>query len=345
MDPRRTGWLYAVGLGVLLLAPPPGLAAPQVVTDSGDITDGVNSFRAALGDPQNGGTPGEQAAGRREINWDGVPAAVTNVDTFPAAFFNTNSTRGSVYSPANGFRVSDNDFSDINPNYLDEFAAFSPIKTFMVVGGNTMEVLFQVAGATTPAAISGFGVVFSDVDVAGSARLELFRGAQSLGVWEAPVRSDAGGLSFLGVTFDDDTLITRVRITSGQGALGPAVQDVSDGGALDLVVMDDFLYGEPHADSDLDGVVNAEDEVAGSDTRAKVDLNGNAAGQTPLDNRTLASGATIQDLVLECQQDSTSLASYRRCLRRLANRLRASREITANEHAQFLRLAGRVRLD
>ena len=37
---------------------------------------------------------------------------------------------------------------------------------------------------------------------------------------------------------------TAKRITSGQGTLGAAT-DVSDGGSVDLVVMDDFIYGEP----------------------------------------------------------------------------------------------------
>ena len=46
------------------------------------------------------------------------------------------------------------------------------------------------------------------------------------------------GLSFLGVTFTD--AIGRVRITSGNTALGP-----NDGGAVDVVALDDFIYSEP----------------------------------------------------------------------------------------------------
>jgi hypothetical protein len=42
-------------------------------------------------------------------------------------------------------------------------------------------------------------------------------------------------------------MVARVRITSGQRALGADVQDLSDGGNQDLVVMDDFLYSEPQA--------------------------------------------------------------------------------------------------
>ena len=45
----------------------------------------------------------------------------------------------------------------------------------------------------------------------------------------------------------DTPLVAQVRITSGQRALGADVQDLSDGGNLDLVVMDDYLYAEPQA--------------------------------------------------------------------------------------------------
>jgi hypothetical protein len=43
----------------------------------------------------------------------------------------------------------------------------------------------------------------------------------------------------LGVTFTTER-IARVRITTGNSSLGP-----NDGGAVDVVVMDDFLYSEP----------------------------------------------------------------------------------------------------
>jgi hypothetical protein len=46
-------------------------------------------------------------------------------------------------------------------------------------------------------------------------------------------------LSFLGVRFLDDE-VARVRITSGNRALGP-----NENNGRDLVVMDDFIYGEP----------------------------------------------------------------------------------------------------
>ena len=46
----------------------------------------------------------------------------------------------------------------------------------------------------------------------------------------------------------DAPVVARVEIKSGKGALGTNLADVSDrdhAGARDLVVMDDFIYGEP----------------------------------------------------------------------------------------------------
>src|SRR5690242_21855213 len=52
-------------------------ARARIFTAAGDITPSVNAFRDALG-TLNANTPGSQAGGRREINWDAVPAANTD---------------------------------------------------------------------------------------------------------------------------------------------------------------------------------------------------------------------------------------------------------------------------
>jgi hypothetical protein len=217
----------------------------QVVSASGDVSGAVAQFRALLGDPLNGVTPGSQPAGRREINWDAVPAAFTNNDALPGDFFNTRSPRGAVFTgPA--FRVSDQNLAEVDPSYASQFTFFSPRKTFAVTGSTVMETQFQVPGATTPAFVRGFGVVFVDVDRQGSATLEFFGLSGRLGRFDAPVQSAGSPLSFLGVVFQD-TVVTRVLIVSGHAPLGAGVKDLSDGGRDDLVVMDDFLYSEPQA--------------------------------------------------------------------------------------------------
>lgn len=58
----------------------PQVPASQLVTGSGDITASVALFRALLGEPRNGGAVGPAAAGRREVNWDGVLAEFNNSD-------------------------------------------------------------------------------------------------------------------------------------------------------------------------------------------------------------------------------------------------------------------------
>jgi hypothetical protein len=226
-------------------APDPGPQA-TVFSASGNIVAEVDNFRNALG-PSNGGTAGEQPAGRREIGWDGAGAnPFNNRDDFPAAFFNTNVKSGAVFTTSGtGFRNDSTLFTEVNPNYGAQFTTFTPTKIFAPVGSNQLDQLFQVAGQPTPAVVNGFGIVLSDVDVADKTTIELFaQDGSTLGIYAAPVRSDAAGLSFIGVMYAE-ALIARVRITLGTGALGANVNDVSAGGTLDLVVLDNLIYGEP----------------------------------------------------------------------------------------------------
>jgi hypothetical protein len=230
--------------GTVPLTPP---EVPTVISASGDITAKVDEFRALLGAPSNGGTAGEQAAGRREINWDGAGAnPFNNQDDFPASFFNTNVKSGAVFTtPGTGFRNDDQEFAGVNAAYPDQFAAFSPAKIFSPIGSNVLDVHFQVAGQPSPARVIGFGAVFSDVDVANGTTIEFFDASgESLGFVAAPVRSDLGGQSFVGARFAEP-IVARVRLTFGTGALGAAVNDVSAGGTVDLVVGDNWIYGEP----------------------------------------------------------------------------------------------------
>ena len=220
---------------------------PVTLSATGDIVGRVDEFRALLGDPSNGGTAGEQPTGRREIAWDGAGAnPFNNRNDFPASFFNTNVKSGAVFTTSGtGFRNDSLVFKEVNSTYADEFGAFSPTKVFAPVGSNVMDVLFQVAGEPAPALVTGFGAVFSDVDVAGRTRIEFFDASGvSLGSIAAPVRSDAAGFSFVGARFSE-AIVARVRITLGTGALGATFNDVSAGGTADLVVADNFIYGEP----------------------------------------------------------------------------------------------------
>lgn len=235
----------AVAAGLALAPALSAHAASVVFSDAGpdaaSIAATVDAFRAQLGEPNNANTPGSQPTGRREINWDG------GGDAAPATQFPTPMTtfasRGNVNTtPGTGFEISGQplpEFGDINPTYPDIFTTFSSPRLFAPLGSNVLDVLFTIPGTTDePAVSSGFGAVFTDVDLAATTLMEFFDplGA-SLGTFAAPVFDQ--GLSFLGVFFDD-TFISRVRITLGNSALGP-----NDGAGIDVVALDDFVYGEP----------------------------------------------------------------------------------------------------
>ena len=227
------GWSFTAG------------AVPTVFKATGDISTEITDFQAALGEPNNGNAPGPIANGRRQINWD---AGIVPFD-MPGNFFNSApTTRGAEFSTSGtGFAVSndseginDNEFDTINPTYADQFKTFSAPRLFTPVGSNVLDVNFFVPATDTPAVVSGFGAIFTDVDLVNSTKLEFFDFNDNLLLSEF-VDPDPQGLSFLGATFSLNTL-SRVRITSGNTAIGPD-DDPTNG--VDIVVIDDLLYGEP----------------------------------------------------------------------------------------------------
>jgi hypothetical protein len=227
---------------------PPGNSYASYIAqgDSVAIANSLVAYRTALGGDLNAPNTPPAATGRREINWDGVAPAVTNVDNFPGAFFNVNSKRGALLStPGTGLRVDSTDFATGNPGLGDQFKSFSPKKLFMAVGSNQVEVAFKLAGTTTDGLVNGFGVVFSDVDRLGSTRVDYFdaTGARIASLL-APAQTGEREYSFVGAVFTSP-MIASVVITSGEAALTATSLDLSAGGNKDLVVMDDFLYGEP----------------------------------------------------------------------------------------------------
>src|SRR5437773_2016532 len=81
---RRMRWIQLAAVAVMAAcndyratAPAPVPPEATVFSATGMIGATVNQFRAILGAP-NGGTAGEQPAGRREINWDGAAAIPFN---------------------------------------------------------------------------------------------------------------------------------------------------------------------------------------------------------------------------------------------------------------------------
>jgi len=250
------------------------VAAPIVFQAAGPTADSiegtVDAYRAALGDPNNLNNPNNldqsgQPIGRREINWDGGGNNVTT-DTPVTPFNNFLNARGAQFTtpgtglsqappsggPQGGLVTLFN-----NPTYGTIFSTFSLPRLFTPVGSNITDALFFVPGTNggVPATVRGFGAVFTDVDQpdgSGPGKKHGNRGASTLIEYFGadgdllfssfvPAAPGDAGLSFFGIVFDD-ARIARVRITSGNVAPGP-----DDGGKHDVVMMDDFLYGEPQS--------------------------------------------------------------------------------------------------
>ena len=226
-------------------------AAPpaQTVSAAGDIAAAVEQYRTLLG-ANNGGEPTTRATGRREINWDSLPDEAAAPNDYVSDFFNSPTApraRGIVLTtPGRGLQVSaDNDnptktpprFGHLNPSYPAQFTTFSAERLFSPVGSNVVEATFFVPGTKQPAAVRGFGAVYTDVDTKHTAFEYFDVDGKSLGEFAVPVADR--GLSFLGVAFDQP-IVAMVKITYGKVALGD-----DDSAGNDVAVMDDFIFGEP----------------------------------------------------------------------------------------------------
>jgi hypothetical protein len=249
---------YAVTLAAVACA---GLCrgadpATMVLSSSGGdpnaVRAAVAAFQNLLG-PLNAPGAGGNAAGRREINWDAVPASFSSPNNLPADFFNKNSVRGAVFSSDNpgwsAFQVSANAadgavrFDTLNSGYSALFQTFSPEKLFTSIGTNDYNVDFLVPGSAVKGKVKGFGAVFANVALPFSSSIEFFNDdGISLGKYFVPPAPK--GLSFVGVVFTKP-MVTRVRIVQGTAAIG-ASENLQNG--LNVVALDDFIYGEPQND-------------------------------------------------------------------------------------------------
>ncbi|MEW6208100.1 MAG: hypothetical protein AB1631_07020 [Acidobacteriota bacterium] len=241
-------------------------AGPTVAS----IQSSVDEFRAALGVNNNGNAPGplDITTGHREINWDGLGVPnnlTTTVSGNPFAGFQV--TRGALFTTPDGIgfvqapAAADpaqfppgglaGQFN--NPTYGTIFKAFSLSRLFSVIRGTITDVDFFVPGPNNGdkrATVTGFGAVFTDVDQPDGGGpgnkhiprtlMEYFdKDGNLLFSSFVPASPGDGSFSFLGIVFED-ARIARVRIKSGNRAPGE-----DDGGKRDVVMMDDFIYGEP----------------------------------------------------------------------------------------------------
>ena len=250
--PLRTPTGIAVLTTALMVLCLTGLAQAVPVTfsvsgpDAAAITPTVDAFRTDLG-TLNPNVAGSFGTGRREINWDGVPAAFSAPNLLPNNFFNVNSPRGAEFStPGTGVAVSANAadgpvrFGNIDPNYPSLFQVFSPQKLFTAINSDIVDVSFFIPGSSDAALTRGFGAVFTHVALPNTTSLMFFGpNNESLGTFFVPSVLGDQTFSFLGVDFGLPE-VSRVRITSGNVALAPG--QLGPG----VTVMDDFIYGEPN---------------------------------------------------------------------------------------------------
>jgi hypothetical protein len=264
---------FAFGFLCVALAAAPAYAGFDTFSVGGDtstasIQPAVDAFRSVLGNPNNGNTAGPLGSGRREINWDGGGATMAaSVGTPFTAFQSRGAT---ITTPGTGFTqtpLDDAALTGIQASYQTTFGAFSPVRVFTPLGSNVTEVIFSLPGSAgaTAATVKGFGAVFTDVDLASTTTIELINtGGGSLGVFNVPQgtasTAPSRGLSFLGLLANAGERIARVRITTGNQALGLAD---SNGNPVDVVVMDDFLFSEPAAIPEPAGAVLAALAMAG----------------------------------------------------------------------------------
>ena len=228
-------------------------AGPTVAS----IQNTVDDYRAALGGLNTTIPPQPFTTGRREIGWDGGGTTDTTQSGNPLADFQT--PRGALFTTPDGagfVQATPEGLANVfnNPTYSAIFTAFSPKRLFSAIGSEITDTTFFVpGGGNIPATVTGFGAVFTDVDQPhGSATGQYHGNGKASTLIEyfgvhgellfssfVPASQGDGSLSFLGIKFPD-ARIFRVRITSGNVVPGP-----DDRGNQDVVMMDDFIYGEP----------------------------------------------------------------------------------------------------
>ncbi len=241
----------------------PGSPTTFAASGAANVAASIASFRAAIGEVDNGGFAIPRIGGFRAINWDAVKLDGTD---FGGA--TTTIVPGkTVAIPANRFQargvrfgvptaVSGDALLGTNPTVGDHFPAFSVANIFAPIGTNQVTVTFVVpsnpAAITSPdaAGVSAFGVVFLDVNSALGSTVEFFSGATSVGKFDAPASPNKGVPSFIGVVFANP-VITSVVITSGTAPIftGSGTAIASGGAEIlpvkDLVAIDDLIYSEP----------------------------------------------------------------------------------------------------
>jgi len=217
----------------------------------------VDRFRHILGGKNNGANPGPLKNGRREINWDGGAPFDMPFDFFNrvaplGAIFRTKGNKFAISNPVDG-NPKDDKFSSLNRAAWKQLDVFREKRLFTSVKSNVLAQFFRVPGTHHKATVSGFGAVFVDVDKKNTSFLSLYdsRGCR---IAKVAVRPRNKGLSFVGI----HVYGVRGRVHLKKPPVYKAVLKLGDtpiksrrfrphhySRERDIVVTDDFIYGEP----------------------------------------------------------------------------------------------------
>ncbi len=248
--------LMFVAVGVLGLVAPVAGQITRSTTGAfrADLAGAIGLFRADLG-PLNPYLPRSFLTGRREIDWDDLPATLATPNLLSGTHYNAVSPRGVVLStPGTGLLVSAAigdgtgvavNFGDVNPAYLTGLMPYSGERMMAAQGSVRTTIDFVIPGTTLPALSRGFGAVFADVDEFGPTRVQYFD-ASGFMLLDLPVPATRGEAtySFVGASFASP-VVASVRILAGTVPLNATSSSVFGLPTVDVVAIDDLIFGEP----------------------------------------------------------------------------------------------------
>lgn len=209
------------------------------------------AFEASAGGADNGTTPGEQGAGFRHLNWDGIAldgsdpgSTVISAGHVVALARSRAQPWGLELGPA--VAVANDGFASVNSHA--GFAPFSAPDEWAPFNSNTstLQVVAPAGqpGAPVPALTRGLGMAFVNVKNAGTT-IQYYSGDVPL--LAQPLQVPTGDTAFAGVLFRDP-VVSRVVVTLGTatlfdfGASGPVGTDPTT-----LAAADDVALAEPGA--------------------------------------------------------------------------------------------------
>lgn len=247
--------IAVVDAPLLPLFPPPALFSGSGSSATSTV---LSAFEAGIGGADNGTSAGEQAAGRRHIDWDTVKLDGSQPESLTISAGHTvtvpvGSQQELGIELSSPIAVSGDGFATVNASAAGLFEAFSASNLAAPFNTNTitLDVVEPAApgAAPVPAATRALGATFLNVRLANTTSIEYRSGQTTLAKVFAPV-SPAGKPSFAGALFDQP-VVTSVLITLGTARIfsfdgtNTLANSSGEGGEQNMVAADDIVLAEP----------------------------------------------------------------------------------------------------